>query len=161
MLNEQVKRKRKIMLDKAYEKEPQLRKSKKNMYILLMSLFVLRICFTAFETVFVLLRGGSVLECVPDYISLIVYLVLSYLTYNGARLFAVIMAAGGVYTMLSILLDSDFTYNLQHSDGLYKVYIFSLLAIGALQLMLMLFILIYKKFRHYFHIVEKINRNLA
>ncbi len=147
------------LIDSQLEKSPEMQRTERVMFILLISFVVLRILPAVIQTFYVASVKSMRIDCLMNYILVILSALFAVMIAQGVKFFAILGSLCGVYSLVALWLDFNFKGGAHIGSGvLYTVYLVSLVSVCVIQIGTMLYILLSRRCCEYLDLLDGVNK---
>lgn len=153
---------RKKAVCEVFSASPKLMELRKTMFVLLTGFCALRVAFSVYEIVFIVLRDASLTGALPNICLALLGAFFAYAIYNGASTMSFLMVIGGVYSLLANFASERVIDHIKNAgDVSYNIYMFILGGLALIQIVLFVYVGLSKRFKPYFEACMKVNNVLS
>lgn len=147
------------IIDSQIEKNPDMQRTEKVIFVLLISFVLLRILPAVVQTFYVASIKSMRIDCLMNYILVILSALFAVMIAQGVKFFAILGSLCGAYSLIALWLDFNFKGGAQPGSGiLYTVYLILLVAVCVIQIGIMLYILLSRRCCEYLDLIDGVNK---
>lgn len=147
------------LIDSQLEKDPNMQRTERTIFILLISFVVIRILPAAIQTFYVASIKSMRIDCLMNYILVILSALFAVMIAQGIKFFAILGTLCGAYSLVALWLDFNFKGGTRTGSGvLYTVYLISLVVVCIIQIGVMLYILLSRRCGQYLDLLDGVNK---
>jgi len=147
------------LIDAQLEKNPDMQRTERTIFVLLISFVVLRFLPAVIQTFYVASVKSVRIDCLMNYILIILSALFAVMIAQGIKFFAILGTLCGAYSLIALWLDFNFTGGARIGSGaLYVSYLISLVSVCVIQIAIMLYILLSKKCGEYLDLLDGVNK---
>lgn len=153
------KKEKAALIDAQLEKSPDMQRTERTIFVLLISFVVLRFLPAVIQTFYVASVKSVRIDCLMNYILVILSALFAVMIAQGIKFFAILGTLCGAYSLIALWLDFNFKGGSHIGSGaLYISYIVSLIAVCIIQIAIMIYIILSKKCCAYLDLLDGVNK---